>query len=236
MVTKLGEVVAVADWEARARELVRSRATLPELTQEEIEEREKRRQEEQREIEKYEEGQRRYKRSEHIKRFRCTDAMSESLIAGTYGVTDAVTRARTWVENRDKPWLLLSGPTGCGKTMAAASIAAERGYADFVRADELVRVFSSMFGDQYERQQELRDARLLVIDDLGCELDHTRMLPALLDLLDARQSARRHPTVVTTNLTPAAFRERYANDRLNSRMAELVRWEGLTGDDLRRKR
>lgn len=174
------------------------------------------------------------RRAERIKSFRCTDAMREALLAATFSETDAVKCAEAWWAERDKPWLLLSGPTGCGKSMAAASIPAEYTCADFMRADELVRVFSSMFGDQYEQQQKLRDASLLVIDDLGCELDSARMLPTLLDLLDSRQSARNRPTIVTTNLTPAAFRERYANDRLNSRMAELVRWEGLTGPDLRR--
>jgi len=62
------------------------------------------------------------------------------------------------------------------------------------------------------------------------------MMTARFDVLGGGKSAPRLPTIVTTNLTPAAFRERYANDRLNSRMAELVRWEGLTGEDLRRKK
>lgn len=176
------------------------------------------------------------KRIERIEGFRCTDSMREALLASTYSETDAVKRANAWWADRDKPWLLLSGPTGCGKSMAAASIPADNCRATFMRADELVRVFSSMFGEQYEAQQKVRDCNLLVLDDLGCELDASRMLPALLDLLDARQSARKHPTIVTSNLTAAAFRDRYANDRLNSRMAELVRWEGLTGEDLRRKK
>lgn len=192
--------------------------------------------ERQREAEEWEAQQKRIKRAERTRGFRCTDAMRDALLDATYAETDAVKRARDWYASRDKPWLLLSGPTGCGKSMAAASIPVENYGADFVRADELVRVFASMFGELHEQQQRLRDVGLLVIDDLGCELDHARMLPALLDLLDARQSARRHPTIVTTNLTAAAFRERYANDRLNSRMAELVRWEGLTGDDMRRKK
>lgn len=187
-----------------------------------------------REQKEYEIRSKRQERAERIKSFRCTDAMREALVSGTYTQTDAVKCARAWFAERDKPWFVLSGPTGCGKSMAAAAIPAENFTAMFIRADELVRLFSSMFGDQYEQQQKLRDAVLLVIDDLGCELDSTRMLPTLLDLLDSRQSARSRPTIVTTNLTPAAFRERYANDRLNSRMAELVRWEGLTGPDLRR--
>lgn len=179
---------------------------------------------------------RRAQRATNIESFRCTDAMREALVDGRITDTDAVTVAQTWLVERDKPWLVLSGPTGCGKSLAAASVAANHRAGTFVRADELVRLFSSMFGEQYERQQGLRDAQLLVVDDLGCEYDAGRMLPALLDLLDARQSAKRHPTIVTTNLTPQAFRERYPNDRLHSRMAELVRWEGVLSEDMRRKK
>lgn len=224
MVTKLASILA----------RVPGYVPEPEPTAEEIAQRQERVDRENEELRKYEEQQLQQRRTGRIEMFRCTDAMREALVAATYTDTDAVKCARDWFAQRDKPWLVLSGPTGCGKSMAAAAVPAENRTAMFIRADELVRLFSSMFGDQYERQQKLRDTQLLVIDDLGCELDSTRMLPALLDLLDARQSARKHPTIVTTNLTPAAFRERYANDRLNSRMAELVRWEGITSPDLRR--
>ena len=220
MVTKLGDVVM--SWDERcAAFAAKEREALEQWD---------------REAPLREAQEKREKRANRIAGFRCTDAMRDALLSQTYAETDAVKRAREWWEQRAKPWLLLSGPTGCGKSLAAASIPADHVHGTFVRADEVVRLFSSMFGEQYEQQQSLRQARLLVLDDLGCELDAARMLPALLDLLDARQSARRHPTIVTTNLTPAAFRERYANDRLNSRMAELVQWEGLTGDDLRRKK
>lgn len=217
MVTKLGHIIAVEKFEPPSQEDIdRWAAESREASRD------------------YEEQQLRNRRTQRIEMFRCTDEMRTALVNATYAETDAVKCARDWFANRDKPWLVLSGPTGCGKSMAAAAVPAENRYAMFIRADELVRLFSSMFGEQYDQQHKLRNTELLVIDDLGCELDATRMLPALLDLLDARQSARRHPTIVTTNLTPAAFRERYTNDRLNSRMAELVRWEGITSADLRR--
>jgi DNA replication protein DnaC len=164
-----------------------------------------------------------------------TDEVFEAIVGNTLGDTQALRELKAWGTQRDKPWVALSGPTGCGKSVAVASLMWGAG-GRFVRADEAVRLFASMFGEQYEQQQKLRDAGLLVIDDVGGELDAARMLPVLLDLLDSRKSARSTPTVLTTNLTKKEFRERYANDRLMSRMAESVQWVALNGEDLRRKR
>lgn len=164
-----------------------------------------------------------------------TDAVYDAIRKASLRETSATRALEGWWPARDKPWLVLSGPTGVGKTVAVAHALWMRG-GRFVRADELVRLFASMFGEQYEKQQELRDAYMLVIDDIGGELDQTRMLPALLDLLDSRKSALRGPTIVTTNLSKKDFAARYGNERLLSRMAESVHWASLSGEDLRRSK
>lgn len=167
-----------------------------------------------------------------------TDTVLAALRAEKLNTTDATDALAQWWGQRrklEKPWLVLSGPAGVGKTVAVAHMLWTLG-GRFVRADELVRLFASMFGDQYDKQQELRDAGSLVIDDVGGELDQTRMLPALLDLLDSRKSAYNRPTIVTTNLSKKDFAERYKNERLMSRMAESVHWVSLTGEDLRRSK
>lgn len=164
-----------------------------------------------------------------------SDDVDEGLRAGTLKRTDSTVALDAWHETRTKPWLVLSGPTGCGKSVAVAQMLWTHG-GRFVRSDEVVRLFSSMFGDQYEQQQKLRDLPLLVIDDVGGELDAARMLPALLDLLDSRKSARSRPTIVTTNLSKKEFAARYANERLMSRMAESVQWAAVGGEDLRRRK
>lgn len=164
-----------------------------------------------------------------------SDDVDEGLRAGTLARSESTVAIDAWHEPRTKPWLVLSGPTGCGKSVAVAQYLWTHG-GRFVRADEIVRLFSSMFGDQYEQQQKLRDVPRLVIDDVGGELDATRMLPALLDLLDSRKSARNRPTIVTTNLSKKEFAARYANERLMSRMAESVQWAAVGGDDLRRRK
>lgn len=170
-------------------------------------------------------------RSSHLREVRCTDELRARLIEDDLDCTDATRYVSEWHVNK-RPWLVLSGPTGCGKTTAALSSIATFG-GELVRGDELVRIFWANFGEGYARQQALRDARLLVIDDLGTELDNGRMLPALIDLVDARQSKRMHRTIVTTNLTAAAFQSTYSNAPMNSRMRQLADWVGLHGKDLR---
>jgi DNA replication protein DnaC len=177
----------------------------------------------------------RYAREERWHACGCpvSDDVDVALRAGNLARTEALETLETWMGAREKPWIVLSGPTGCGKSVAVAKVLWDGG-GRFVRSDELVRLFSSMFGEQYEQQQKLRDTGRLVIDDVGGELDATRMLPALLDLLDARKSARGTPTIVTTNLSKKEFAARYANERLMSRMAESVHWAAVGGNDLRR--
>lgn len=175
------------------------------------------------------------KREAVLKRSGCrlTDEAWEAVIADQVVSTTALVALEQWAAAGARPWIVLSGTTGCGKSFAAAEAIAHRG-GEWVRADELVRIWWANFGDQYERQDTVRNARLLVIDDLGCELDAQRQLSVLLDLLDARKSARKHPTIVTTNLTKHAFAARYDNERLMSRMHESVQWVALDAGDMRR--
>jgi DNA replication protein DnaC len=178
-------------------------------------------------------------RAERVQRyasgeFRLPDEVAERLRAGKLDETDAGRKVRAWISSRTRPpWLCISGGAGVGKTVAGIDLIC-RSWGRWVRASDLVAAFSAMFGEQHEMQQKYRDTRLLVIDDVGTESDPARMLSALLELLDERPSAASTPTLITTNLTPKQFAERYQNERLMSRFAQLVKWEGVTGPDLRR--
>jgi DNA replication protein DnaC len=164
-----------------------------------------------------------------------TDAVERMLLDHELRDTDAIKSVRHWFERRQEPWMVLAGPVGCGKSVAAAAAVAYGPTALWLRSDALCRVFSSNYSEQRELQERVRTISLLVVDDLGAEPDPARMLLVLFDLLDARKSARRRPTIVTTNATRRALLERYPEPRLTSRLVESVQWFGLTGPDLRQE-
>jgi DNA replication protein DnaC len=165
---------------------------------------------------------------------RLTDEMRDSCISGTYEHWEAVKAAQAWWEARAKPWFVLSGQTGSGKTVAAATLIVEHG-GIWMRSDDIVRTFAGYYGDALDRQQAAKQAPLLVLEDVGAELEPARMLPALLELLDERASASETPTIVTTNDTKKTFAARYDNGRLHSRLLERSTWAPLTTQDMRRK-
>jgi DNA replication protein DnaC len=106
-----------------------------------------------------------------------------------------------------KGWLVLTGPSGCGKTHLAAAIANHRlneGYqAFFVFVPDLLDHLRSAFGpassvaydDFFER---VRNAPLLVLDDLGSQNSTAWAEEKLFQILNHRFNAEL-PTVVTTS-------------------------------------
>lgn len=152
--------------------------------------------------------------------------------------TDAAMVVGAWWNVRGKPWLVLSGPTGCGKSGAAAQLLYESSIpgARCVTADMLARLHGAYFGEGFERMERLRHCPLLVVDEVGTEIDRARFEAALLDIVDARKSAKRTPTVLTTNLSGVTFCAYYQNARLHSRMSEQIDWHDVKGEDLRKRK
>ena len=104
---------------------------------------------------------------------------------------------------------LLMGPTGCGKSLAAATalrrltLDKPRYWAAWVRADVLTRLaFNRESAADVAR---IKAAYLLVIDDLGYE----RFSEAAIEVIGDRYD-RDLPTVVTTGLTSDEFKLRYS--------------------------
>lgn len=161
------------------------------------------------------------------------DDMQHAVTAGELVSTKALEEVRKWLADpNSKPWLILSGTTGRGKTVAALDATATRGGV-FIRARELSRAFTARFGDDHETQQRCYKTRLLVVDDLGRESDHALMCGYLEDLLDERPN-RNTRTIITTNLDAKQFGAAYPDERLRSRLFKLATFVPDSGHDMRR--
>jgi len=106
-----------------------------------------------------------------------------------------------------KGWLVLSGPSGCGKTHMAAAIANQRiheGHRAFFiivpdLLDHLRTTFSPTSDVAYDELFErVRNAPLLVLDDLGSQSSTPWAEEKLFQILNHRFNTEL-PTVVTVN-------------------------------------
>jgi len=157
------------------------------------------------------------------------------------------TDALRLVEAAPTSVMLLSGPAGTGKTVAAVSVAMRhmvkamqdnpertKEYPErtayFIRAVTAARM--SAYGAETQQAVErLTSTRLLILDDLGAEFASPVWDMLLFEILDVRHGDMR-PTIITTNLGRDALRERYGQ-----RFAERIREGGsvhyLNGDSMR---
>jgi len=164
-----------------------------------------------------------------------TAADERRLVAGELVDTKFLRNVRTWLAT-DRPWIVLSGPVGRGKTIAAGEACArERRKSYYVGARELERIFTARYGDEVEQQRALIECRgVLVIDDVGRERDAGGMTAALRELVDGRRG-RGAKSIAITNLSVEQFQQRYPDERLWSRITECAAWVTDRGPDMRRK-
>jgi DNA replication protein DnaC len=101
----------------------------------------------------------------------------------------------------------------------------------FVTATQLAR--ASRYEDA--TMDRLLTASRLVIDDLGSEYSDAKgFFRSLLDeVVNVRYSMRR-PLLITTNVGPEVFTERYG-ERIMDRLRECGAFTGIGGPSLRRK-
>ena len=135
-------------------------------------------------------------------------------------------------------WLVLVGDSGCGKTQLAVSIANDRmakGDAVFFRfvpdlLDHLRYTFSPDSRVTYaELFDRIKQASLLMLDDLGSESSTTWANEKLYQIIVHRHNAQL-PTVITTRAIPSAAKDPVAS-RLND--ARLVQIMPITAPDYR---
>jgi DNA replication protein DnaC len=139
-------------------------------------------------------------------------------------------------ENVSADLLVLAGTPGVGKTVAAcvwmdlARGKYEISSCKWVQAGELAR------GYAYEQEafDSVAKSTALVIDDLGTEfLDQKERYLCTLEEILSKRYAHERPTLLTTNLSPEKFKERYG-ERLVSRIHEDGAFIVCGGQDMRR--
>jgi DNA replication protein DnaC len=157
------------------------------------------------------------------------------------GMREAYEVARAYAESPEG-WLVLSGPTGVGKTHLAAAIAnyhlAEGNSVFFSIVPELLDHLRAAFAPTSEMPYDelfdrVRESGLLVLDDLGAENSTAWATEKLFQLMNYRYNYRM-PTVITTNA-------RYfsqLDERLRSRLSDigLVRQCVIKAQDYREHR
>ncbi len=131
---------------------------------------------------------------------------------------------------------LLIGATGLGKTHLSAAVARtviEGGYdVVYETAQEVFSAFeTTRFGGEDGGEDRFLTCDLLIVDDLGTELTNNFTVSCLYQLLNTRLN-RRLSTILSTNLTPAELRSRYA-DRITSRLFGEFRPLAFHGSDVR---
>ncbi len=123
------------------------------------------------------------------------------------GVKRAYESCLAYAQNPDG-WLLLTGSFGCGKTHLAAAVAnyVAQGRVMFPLftvvpdlLDYLRAAFAPDQGSSYDnRFNEIRNASLLVLDDLGTENSTPWATEKLFQIINHRYNQRK-PTIITSN-------------------------------------
>lgn len=119
--------------------------------------------------------------------------------------------------------LYFHGATGLGKThisLAIANTVAENGYR--VIYDSAQNILSALEREKFshnntgEKEKEILDCDLLIIDDLGSEFSTQFTVSAVYNIINSRLN-RSKPVIISTNLTKNAIEERYTQ-RVTSRI------------------
>lgn len=151
--------------------------------------------------------------------------------------------SRHFYDSRDN--LLLYGNTGVGKTFLTHCIAKEAldqshtvvyltslGLFDILEKNKFDKDLSS--AEKSATVSYILDCDLLIIDDLGTELNNSFTSSQLYQVIDTRL-VHQKSTIISTNLSFDDLREQYS-ERIFSRITSNYSLLKLTGDDIRLKK
>ncbi len=141
--------------------------------------------------------------------------------------------------------LLLYGNTGVGKTFLTNCIAKELldsshtvVYLTSLQLFDILETYKFdrdlSYSEKDAKISYLLDSELLIIDDLGTELNNSFTSSQLYRCIDTRLNHHRS-TIISTNLSFDDLREQYS-ERIFSRLTSNYTLLKLTGDDIRLKK
>ena len=173
------------------------------------------------------------------------DALSYEYYAGEdlSRFKNAVNTCRNFVKNFNSDYhnLFFYGTVGTGKSFLSGCVAKElieSGHSViYFSATGLFDLLSKNSFD-YKNRDELRETYadlyqcdLLIVDDLGTELNNQFVTSQLFALLNERHMGKR-ATVISTNLSLEELKNRYS-DRIFSRITSNYEICKLSGQDIR---
>jgi DNA replication protein DnaC len=141
---------------------------------------------------------------------------------------------------RDGKTIVLSGIIGGGKTVAmfiaAIFFSFQPSYPYRIKKQWLFRTSYDVLKDAFgnDLRELAREQSLLLIDDLGYEhFSDKGWGIAEWDMLFDTRYRYKLPTLITTNLTPDEFIEKY-NRRIYDRLKETAIWIEVAGESMRK--
>ncbi|MDX1665136.1 MAG: ATP-binding protein [Candidatus Promineifilaceae bacterium] len=166
-----------------------------------------------------------------------TEATFESFIPEGHGLHPskqanlkrAYEAARSYADEPEG-WLIFKGGYGCGKTHLAAAIANYRLEQSkpvlFVNTPDLLDHLRAAYGPHAhssydERFDEVRNAPLLILDDLGTESSTEWAQEKLYQIFNYRYNARL-PTVITTNIELESVEVRIRSRMVDPDLVQIV--------------